>query len=183
MLTENDGKTLIAIAREAIQHCVKNQPYHCQPREEKALNKRSGCFVTIKKNGQLRGCIGNFQGREPLFKDVVSMAVASATQDPRFSPMSCDELDHFNLEITVLSPLKKIEYISVIEIGEHGIYIEKNFHRGVLLPQVATDHGWDRETFLNQTCAKAGLPTDAWRSPDADIYIFTGQIISEEPNN
>ena len=183
MLTKNDGKTLLVIAREAIQHCVENQPYHCQPREEKALNKRSGCFVTIKKNGQLRGCIGNFQGREPLFKDVVSMAVASATQDPRFPPMTREELDQFSLEITVLSPLEKIDDISAIQIGQHGLYIEKNLHRGVLLPQVATDHGWDRETFLDQTCTKAGLPTDAWRSPDADIYIFSGQIVTEEAKN
>ncbi len=180
MLTENDGKALLAIAREAIRHCVQNQTYHPAPREEKALNKRSGCFVTIKQNGQLRGCIGNFQAREPLFKEVADMAMASASQDPRFAPMREDELADFKLEITVLSPLVKIDDTSVIEIGKHGIYIEKDFHRGVLLPQVATDYGWDRETFLCQTCIKAGLPADAWRSQDADIYIFSGQIVTEE---
>ena len=179
MLTENDGKVLLAIARTAIQHCVENKPYHCEPREEKALNKRSGCFVTIKKDGQLRGCIGNFQGREPLFKDVESMAIASATQDPRFPAMTPDDLANFNLEITVLSPLEKIEDTAIIEIGRHGIYIEQNFRRGVLLPQVAIEHGWDRNTFLEQTCSKAGLPKDAWRSPDSDIYIFSGQIVTE----
>jgi len=179
MLTENDGKALLAIAREAIQHCVLKKSYQPAPREEKALNKRSGCFVTIKQNGLLRGCIGNFQAREPLFREVADMAVASASQDPRFAPMQADELDNFRLEITVLSPLEKIDDTAVIKIGTHGIYIEKDFHRGVLLPQVATDHGWDRDTFLSQTCIKAGLPADAWRSPDADIYIFSGQIVTE----
>ncbi len=180
MLTKNDGETLLAIAKEAIQHCVDGKPYHCLPREEKALNKRSGCFVTIKKNGQLRGCIGNFQGREPLFKEVANMAVASATQDPRFPALTSGELNNCTLEITVLSPLEKIVDTDIIEVGKHGIYIEKDLRRGVLLPQVATDHDWDRETFLDQTCIKAGLPEKAWQSPNVTIYIFSGQIVTEE---
>ena len=151
-----------------------------EPREEKALNARNGCFVTISQNGQMRGCIGNFQSKLPLFKEVAEMAIASATKDPRFFPMKEEDLDHFEVEISVLSPLQKIEDPEEIEVGTHGIYLEKGYYRGVLLPQVASEHGWDRLTFLNQTCVKAGLPTDAWEAEDAEIYIFSAQVFSEK---
>ncbi|MCK4502639.1 MAG: AmmeMemoRadiSam system protein A [Desulfuromonadales bacterium] len=179
MLTKADAANLLIIAREAIVHQINGGDYSPTPREEKALNERSGCFVTIKQNGNLRGCIGNFQSHQPLFREVAIMAVAAASEDPRFQPMTQDELDNFNLEITVLSPLEKIDDTNQIEVGTHGIYIEKGINRGVLLPQVATDYNWDRETFLQQTCIKAGLPETSWQSPDADIYIFSGQIITE----
>ncbi len=179
MLTQADATNLLIIAREAITHKINGDDYSPTPREEKALNERSGCFVTIKQSGKLRGCIGNFQSQQPLFREVATMAEAAATQDPRFQPMTSKEIDNFNLEITVLSPLVKIDSTDQIEVGTHGIYIEKGIHRGVLLPQVATEYGWDRETFLSQTCAKAGLIDDAWQHADADIYIFSGQIIAE----
>jgi len=179
MLSATESSILLEIAREAIVHHINQVDYAPTPREEKALNERSGCFVTLKQNGHLRGCIGNFQSQQPLYREVAQMAVASATQDPRFQPMQADELENFSLEITVLSPLEKITDTDQIEIGLHGIYIEKGFRRGVLLPQVATEQGWDKQTFLQQTCLKAGLPTDAWQMPDAEIYIFSGQIISE----
>ena len=180
MLNRTETATLLDIAHEAIRHQVHGQNYSPTPQEEKSLNERSGCFVTIKQNGQLRGCIGNFQARQPLYREVAQMAAASATEDPRFQPMGPAELNDFTLELTVLSPLEKIEDTDHIEIGKHGIYIEKGVHRGVLLPQVATEHGWDRTTFLQQTCLKAGLPGDAWQAADADIYIFSGQIIAED---
>jgi len=183
-LTGKEQQALLQIAREAVEHAVRQQPWEPEPREEKALNRRSGCFVTIKQNDQLRGCIGNFQSELPLFREVAKMAAASATQDPRFYPMQAGDLDNFRIEISVLSPLEKIDDTEEIEVGRHGIYLEKGFHRGVLLPQVAVEHGWDRETFLKQTCVKAGLPTTAWQSPDADIYIFSAQIFGEkEPGN
>ncbi|MEA3545453.1 MAG: AmmeMemoRadiSam system protein A [Thermodesulfobacteriota bacterium] len=174
-----DATNLLEIARNAIVHQIKNEEYSPTPREEKALNEHSGCFVTIKQNGQLRGCIGNFQSQQPLFQEVAAMAIAAASQDPRFQPMSHNELDNFSLEITVLSPLEKIADTNLIEVGIHGIYIIKGYNRGVLLPQVATEYGWDRETFLRQTCVKAGLPENSWQLPDAEIYIFSGQIIHE----
>lgn len=180
MLNKSEASILLEIAREAILHQVQGQNYSPTPLEGKTLNERSGCFVTIKRDGQLRGCIGNFQARQPLYREVAQMAAASATEDPRFQAMSPAELDDFTLELTVLSPLEKIEDTNQIEIGRHGIYIEKGVHRGVLLPQVATEHGWDRITFLQQTCLKAGLPGDAWQAADADIYIFSGQIVAEE---
>ncbi len=180
MLTEADATNLLEIAREAITHQINGINYSPIPREEKALNERSGCFVTIKQNSNLRGCIGNFQSQQPLFREVANMAIAAASQDPRFQPMGSDELDNFDLEITILSPLEKIDNTDEIEVGVHGIYIEKGNNRGVLLPQVATDYNWDRETFLQQTCIKAGLSESSWQSADADIYIFSGQIITED---
>jgi AmmeMemoRadiSam system protein A len=178
-LNTHEQQTLLAIARQAIIHGVQTGQEYIEPREEKALNQRNGCFVTIKQNGQLRGCIGNFQSELPLFKEVAQMAQASATKDPRFYPLKEIDLDNFKLEISVLSPLQKVEDIEEIEVGKHGIYIEKSFYRGVLLPQVALEHNWNRLTFLQQTCLKAGLPTDAWKADDADIYVFSAQVFGE----
>ncbi len=179
MLNDEDAKILFRIAREAISSACRHQQYLPPAQEGKVLNRRAGCFVTIKKHGQLRGCIGNFQSSIPLYREVAQMAAAAATGDTRFNPMSIEELESAELEITVLTPLEKIEDIKQIEIGRHGLYIEKSFHRGVLLPQVASEYGWDRETFLAQTCIKAGLKMDAWRDQEADIYIFSGQILNE----
>ena len=180
MLSANETKTLLTIARETITNLVLKQKYTPEPREEKALNERSGCFVTIKQAGELRGCIGSFQTERPLFREVAAMAAASASKDPRFHPMEAEELNDFSIEISVLTPLQKIEDIAEIEVGRHGLYLEKNFSRGVLLPQVATDHNWDRITFLQQTCLKAGLPKNAWQADDMEIYIFSAQIIKEQ---
>ena len=179
-LNTREQQALLAIARQAIIHGVQTGQEYIEPREEKTLNQRNGCFVTIKQNGQLRGCIGNFQSELPLFKEVAQMAQASAAKDPRFYPLKENDLDNFTLEISVLSPLQKIEDIEEIEVGKHGIYIEKSFYRGVLLPQVALEHNWDRLTFLKQTCIKAGLPTDAWKADDAEIYVFSAQVFAEE---
>lgn len=178
-LTAKEQKVLLSIARKAIETYIRTGEVYNEPREEKSLNRRNGCFVTITQKGQLRGCIGNFQSERPLFKEVAEMAISSATKDPRFYPMKEDDLKDFKLEITVLSPLRKTENVEEIEVGKHGIYLEKSFYRGVLLPQVATEHGWDRETFLRQTCLKAGLPTDAWQAEDTEIYLFSGQIFRE----
>jgi len=178
-LSSKEREVLLAIARQAIIDFVGTGRFEVEPREEKSLNTRSGCFVSIKQNGQLRGCIGNFQSQLPLFKEVAEMAVSSASKDPRFYPMQEEDLKNFQLEISVLSPLHKIDSTEEIQVGTHGIYLEKSFHRGVLLPQVATEHHWDRETFLKQTCIKAGLPTNAWQGEDTEIYIFSAQIFRE----
>ena len=179
-LSPKEQAALLAIARKSIESQVRTGEVYIEPREEKTLNRRSGCFVTIKQRGQLRGCIGNFQSEVPLFREVAEMAASSAINDPRVYPMKEEDLASFQLEISVLSPLRKIENIEEIEVGTHGIYLEKGYYRGVLLPQVATEHGWDRETFLRQTCVKAGLPTEAWQADDAEIYVFSAQIFGEE---
>ena len=179
-LIDKEKAALLEIARKAIETWIQTGELYIEPREEKTLNQRNGCFVTIKTDGKLRGCIGNFQSELPLFKEVAEMAVSSATKDPRFYPMKEEDLADFQLEISVLSPLHKIEDIDEIEVGKHGIYLEKGFYRGVLLPQVATEHGWDRDTFLKQTCIKAGLPTEAWKAEDTEIYIFSAQVFAED---
>ena len=179
MLSKAEAAKLLKIARNAITHQILNETYNLKPREERSINIHSGCFVTIKQNGNLRGCIGNFQSQQPLYQEVATMAVAAASQDPRFPPMNTDDLGNFNLEITILSPLEKIEDTDKIEVGTHGIYIIKGFNRGVLLPQVATEYGWDKKTFLQQTCIKAGLPDNSWQHQETEIYIFSGQIIHE----
>ncbi|PLX85070.1 MAG: AMMECR1 domain-containing protein [Desulfuromonas sp.] len=179
-LTAKEKTILLSIARKAIETQVQTGQEYVEPREEKALNMRNGCFVTLKRDGELRGCIGNFQSELPLFREVAEMAVASSTKDPRFYPFKDEDLKDFTIEISVLSPLTKVENVEEIEVGTHGIYLEKGYYRGVLLPQVATEHGWDRETFLMQTCIKAGLPTDAWQAEDAEIYTFSAQIFGEK---
>lgn len=179
MLKSKEKKILLDIAHKAITAAVREEDTTPEPREEKALNMRSGCFVTIKQDDDLRGCIGNFQSDLPLFKEVAEMAAASACKDPRFYPLQEDELANIKIDISVLSPLEKIDEIEAIEIGTHGIYLEKGYYRGVLLPQVATEHHWDRETFLKQTCIKAGLPTDSWEAEETDIYIFSAEVFGD----
>jgi len=178
-LSASETMILLSIARQSIIHQVTTGHHDCEPHTEEALNIRSGCFVTITQNGHLRGCIGNFTTDQPLYLEVADMAAAAATKDPRFHPMERHELDDFSIEISVLSPLQKVDQVEEIQIGTHGIYLEKNLQRGVLLPQVATEQQWDRETFLQQTCRKAGLPGNAWQSPETDIYIFSATILKE----
>jgi AmmeMemoRadiSam system protein A len=179
-LTPSEQSILLTIARHSIESVVRTGQVQVEPREEKSLNLRKGCFVTIRCADKLRGCIGNFQSELPLFKEVAEIAAASATKDPRFYPMKEDDLTNFRLEISVLSPLQKVEDINEIQVGRHGIYLEKSYYRGVLLPQVAIEQGWDHLTFLKQTCVKAGLPTDAWKSDDADIYVFSAEIFGDD---
>ncbi|NMC74006.1 MAG: AmmeMemoRadiSam system protein A [Geobacteraceae bacterium] len=178
LISPEEQQLLLQIAREAIHEAVgAGSPCEKQEGKGNLLEKR-GCFVTITTRGRLRGCIGLFSSDKPLCSTVREMAIAAATKDPRFYPLTKDELGEIELEISVLSPLKKIQSIEEIQVGVHGIYIEKNMFRGVLLPQVASEHGWDRTTFLEQTCLKAGLEPDAWKN-EADIYIFSAQIFGD----
>jgi uncharacterized protein len=178
MLSAKEKQLLLKIAREAIISFVQEGAVPQRDPSSVNLLAKQGCFVSIKINGMLRGCIGNFISDKPLYQLVQEMAISAATQDPRFYPMKKSELENFNVEISVLSPLSEIASIEEIEVGVHGLYMEKNFSRGVLLPQVAVEYGWDRDTFLSQTCLKAGLGKDEWRE-GADIYTFSAQIIKE----
>jgi len=178
-LTAEEKSLLLQIARDSIVESVTRCAVQGRKVDNGKLLSKSGCFVTIKIHDRLRGCIGSFTSGKPLHTTVREMAVAAATRDPRFYPLSHEELADIKLEISVLSPLKKIETVEEIQVGTHGLYIEKDLFRGVLLPQVATEYGWDRTSFLAQTCLKAGLDKDAWKN-EADIYIFTAQIFSEK---
>lgn len=178
LLTDKEQKELLKIARDTITSYVASGKTPSLETASKGLNLESGCFVTIKQQKQLRGCIGNFVSDRPLYKLVQEMAVSAATRDPRFYPMKTNDLEDFELEISVLSPLSKAASIEEIQVGIHGIYIVKGSYRGVLLPQVATDYGWDRDEFLRHTCIKAGLPENAWQG-ECDIYIFSAQVFGE----
>jgi AmmeMemoRadiSam system protein B/AmmeMemoRadiSam system protein A len=179
-LNSDEKKQLLKIAKDTInQHVLYNKRLKVSDITNPKLLVKSGAFVTINKGGDLRGCIGNFVSRQPLYETVIDMAISAASRDPRFSPVKKGELDDLELEISVLSPLRKITDVNEIEVGKHGIYIIKGRNRGVLLPQVATEYGWDRLTFLEQTCRKAGLDMDAWKE-GADILIFDAEVFSEE---
>lgn len=135
-----------------------------------------GAFVSLHRNGELRGCIGLFISEKPLHETICDMAVAAAARDTRFMPISADELTELDIEISVLSPLECIDDVTKIEVGRHGVYIIKGYARGVLLPQVATQNGFDRETFLEQTCIKAGLALDEWKDAGAEIFVFEAEV-------
>ena len=181
LLDHQDRQALLRIARRAIDNCLRQEnPSSIAAPDSPTLQQRAGCFVTIKMGGELRGCIGTFTSDNPLHREIQRMAVAAATGDPRFYAMDAGDIGLYHLEISVLSPLEKITDIGDIEVGQHGIYLEKEYCRGVLLPQVATEYGWDRLTFLRQTAIKAGLPPDDWQSPQTDIYIFSAQIFADE---
>ena len=177
-LSTTEENLLLKIARESINNYVSEGIKTPIEASGENLLAKQGCFVTIKQKERLRGCLGQFTSDKPLCQLIQEMAIAAATHDPRFYPMENEDLQNFELEISVLSPLQKIESIEEIEVGVHGLYIEKNFYRGVLLPQVAIEYGWDRDTFLSQTCLKAGLDKDAWKE-DAEIYIFTAQVFGD----
>ena len=178
MLSSKEKQLLLKIAREAIVTFVQEGVIPQRELTSVNLLVKQGCFVSIKINGLLRGCIGNFISDKPLYQLVKEMAISAATQDPRFYPMKKSELESFDVEISVLSPLSKISSTEDIVVGVHGLYLEKNFSRGVLLPQVAVEYGWDRDAFLSQTCIKAGLGKDEWQE-GTDIYKFSAQIIKD----
>jgi len=175
-LNEEEKKTLHHIAKTVIENKTRGKPVPDFKIESPILKENRGAFVTIQKRGQLRGCIGYIEGHGPLHKTIEDMAEAAAFRDPRFSPVKEKELPELDVEISVLTPLKKITDVNEIQVGKHGIYIKKGWLSGLLLPQVATEYGWDRQTFLEHTCQKAGLPSNAWKEKDTEIYIFSADI-------
>jgi AmmeMemoRadiSam system protein A len=177
-LTEKDKLTLLKIARTTIESYIRSRAIPAFEISSPALLERRGAFVTIHKGWHLRGCIGVFNSEKLLYETVLEMAVAAATQDPRFPPVDASEIPEIVVEISALTALKVIDDVSKIEVGRHGLYIVKGLHSGVLLPQVAVEHGFDRDTFLDQTCLKAGLPQRSWRE-GAEIHVFEAEIFNE----
>jgi AmmeMemoRadiSam system protein A len=178
-LDARQQKELLAVALASVKEAVapSGQPLPDEKAFAPQLQEPGGAFVTLQKNGRLRGCIGTFVSQESLLKTVWQMASAAALHDPRFPPVDKSELDNLDLEISVLSPLKRATP-EQIEVGKHGVFIISPRRRGVLLPQVATEHGWDQLTFLQQTCYKAGLSLNAWQDNDVEIYVFTAQVFA-----
>lgn len=177
MLTAGQREHLLALARASVEAQVRGGA-SIEP-GTMPLPDASGVFVTIKERGQLRGCLGTLQNRAGLAAEVVRCAADSASEDPRFPPVTVGELPDLSLEISVLGPLEAIEArTDAFTIGVHGLVVEQGRHRGLLLPQVATEWGWDEAQFLRQTCIKAGLPPDAWRSGVA-IYRFAAEVFGD----
>ncbi|MCX5912546.1 MAG: AmmeMemoRadiSam system protein B [Deltaproteobacteria bacterium] len=152
---------------------VRNNPAEKPPSN---LQEKRGAFVSLHKSGRLRGCIGQIVPAKPLYQTIEDMAVAAAFDDPRFEPLAAKELPDLELEISVLTPMERMKKADEIEIGKHGLYIKKGFSSGLLLPQVAAEYGWDRTTFLEETCRKAGLPRSAWKEKSTEIYLFSADI-------
>jgi len=146
------------------------------PAEDEALDLKRGLFVTLKIDDQLRGCIGLIKAREPLYEAVAEMAQAAAFDDPRFPALSSDEFERLEYEISVLSPLKRVHDLSEVRVGRDGLMIKLDLHSGLLLPQVATEYGWNARQFLEQTCLKAGLPKDSYKDKFAEIYRFEADV-------
>jgi len=181
-LSPADKNELLKIARGSIESFVKTgKTPTLNMITDARLNKVEGAFVTITKNGKLRGCIGNIIGQEPLYQTVIDMAIAAASQDPRFSPLTVAELKDIHIEISVLSPPRRVKDASEIQLGKHGVIVSENGHQGVFLPHVADETGWSKEEFLSQLCSqKAGLPPDAWKNPDTALYVFTADVFAEK---
>ncbi|BAI80170.1 conserved hypothetical protein [Deferribacter desulfuricans SSM1] len=178
-LSATAKKYLLEIARITIEKKFESILYEPDniPGE---LNFNSGCFVTLHdKSGNLRGCIGNFRNDINIVYNVRDMAIQAAFHDPRFQPLKKEELDNVVIEISVLTPMQKVEDIDEIEVGKDGLYVKKGFFSGVLLPQVAVEHGWDRYEFLSYTCMKAGLPYDEWKKGGVEIFKFQAIIFDE----
>lgn len=181
-LTEAQKKTLLSIARQTLEAVSRGEPIPAVKSDDPILQEKRGCFVTLTIDGNLRGCIGRFDVDGPLYQTVGEMAKSAALEDPRFPSLTPEEVPQVEIEITVFPehPRRRITDINEIEIGRHGLYIRRGGYGGTLLPQVASSRGWDRETFLEQTCQKAFLPKDAWKDPETEIYIYPGEIFHEE---
>lgn len=174
--TDAEKTALKDLARAAVESAVKGiPPAEFTPASER-LKEHYGAFVTITKHGDLRGCIGRIIGDQPLYLTIQQMAQAAAMEDPRFRPVEAAELPELEIEISVLTPLEEVKDVSAIVIGRDGLVIRSGYHSGLLLPQVATDYGWDVEEFLAQTCQKAGLPRNAYLKKDAKIYKFSAEV-------
>lgn len=179
-LGNDERRALLGLARKAIARRLKLDRPAPSTAAASGLTERNGCFVTLHKAGRLRGCIGRFTSDEPLPRTVEEMAEAAAFEDPRFPPLSKNELDEIDLEISVLTPMRRVARPDEVEVGRHGVYIIRGHCRGVLLPQVATENFWDRETFLEHTCLKAGLGRDLWKDPKTEIYVFSAEVFGEK---
>jgi AmmeMemoRadiSam system protein B/AmmeMemoRadiSam system protein A len=178
-LNKEEKKKLIEIARASIVEAVTGKKGFGPNSTEERLKENCGAFVTIKKHGELRGCIGYIMAKKPLHETVKDVARSAAINDFRFSPVSEEELDKITLEISVLTPLRRVKTIDEITVGRHGLYMKRGLNSGLLLPQVATEYGWDKETFLEHTAMKAGLAAGAWKDKSTEIYLFSAEVVTE----
>ena len=179
-LTDQEKSELLALARKSAEYAVQtNKPYDPPASKSETLNQEYGAFVTINEGGMLRGCIGYTSPIKPLYLTVRDTAAYAATRDPRFRPVSTAELSQLEYEISVLSPLRRVTDIEQIKVGRDGLFMKNGDDAGLLLPQVPVEQKWDRQTFLEQTCAKAGIRHDCWKDENTDIFKFTAVVFGE----
>lgn len=170
-LSSAEKKELLELARQAVKNYVTEKRVVEFRTEDPNLLAERGAFVTLRKKGKLRGCIGFIEPVASLCETVIQTAIFAASEDDRFPPVTGEELNELEVEVSVLTPLKKIDNPRVVQVGKHGLVISRGRNRGLLLPQVPVENNWDRETFLNEACLKAGLPPDAWKK-GAEIFVF-----------
>ncbi|MEA3312437.1 MAG: AmmeMemoRadiSam system protein A [candidate division WOR-3 bacterium] len=178
-LSTEERAELLRIARRAIKEGLAGRTWNPEKPSTKRLARVQGAFVTLHEQGQLRGCIGYIVGIKPLYLAIAEMARAAAFGDPRFMPLEPQEFAKIDIEITVLSPLRKIDDPKEVEVGRHGLVVRRGPYQGVLLPQVPVEEGWDRETFLSHTCMKAGLHKDCWQDEETELFCFSGEVFGE----
>ena len=179
-LKASERRFLLELARETIRHHLNGKSVEVAAHElSDALKREAGAFVTLTVQRELRGCIGSVVAVDPLYRNVQQNAVNAATRDPRFPPLSLHEFGRMAVEISVMSPIEPVRDLDEIEVGRDGLIVRRGFRSGLLLPQVATEYGWDRETFLSHTCRKAGLPMDDWRRAGLEIEKFSAEVFGE----
>lgn len=181
MLSEQGRRHLLAIARRAIEERLRGRGLPAFEGLAEELRRNSGAFVTLRRRADrgLRGCIGYVEPRYPLAEAVALAAVAAATADGRFDPVTLEELGLLALDVSVLGPTFPIELKDVV-VGRHGLIVECAGRRGLLLPQVALEWGWDAALFLEQACRKASLPRDAWRHPETRLLAFEAEVLGDD---
>jgi AmmeMemoRadiSam system protein A len=182
-MNESQKHALLKVARDTVEAVIRRKSLAKPQSDDPELNAPCGCFVTLKNRNRLRGCIGQFISDSPLIELVAEMAKASATGDPRFlaDPITVRELDKLDVEISVLSPLKRTDDPLSLRLGVDGIYIRRGRASGCFLPQVATETGWSKEEFLSYCCAhKAGFAADAWKDPKTEVYLFTADVFGAD---
>lgn len=192
--TNTEKKVLLFLARSSIEKKMNNSSETVskilemsisrfktdQQEKQEIIYSKLGCFVTLHIYKELRGCIGTFRNDRELYINVWDMAIQAAFNDPRFPPLTNKEFAISDIEISILTPMEKVDNINCIVIGKDGLYVKKGFHSGVLLPQVATEYSWNKEEFLSYTCQKAGLRPDIWKYDKIEIYKFSAVVFSEK---
>ncbi len=179
MLSESERNILLRVARASIEAAVHHVPPETDEEFPPPLNRCAGAFVTLRIANELRGCIGFIEAVKPLVETVREAAARAALEDYRFAPLTAEELAGLDVEISVLSPMERIDHIEAIEVGKHGLLVARGNFRGLLLPQVPVEQGWDREMFLNHATRKAGLPPHYWQLPGTELYAFTAEVFGE----
>ena len=176
VLTDEEKRFCKDLIRYVIAHHLGQAEGPKPALASETLNMELGAFVTLKRHDRLRGCIGNVVGNGPLVSTIERMAGAAAFEDPRFPPLGAEELDDLDIEVSVLGPITPCPDPELVSVGRHGLLLRRGGRSGLLLPQVPVEWGWDRETFLDQTCRKAGLETGCWRDPSVTLYWFEAEV-------